>query len=201
MTRTFRSPLAAVAALLLAGCSGGTPDGMAVVDLDMVARAFGHDDAMQNQVNAATQQLSAQLSSIALELQNQLQQELDELGDDPDEEARADFEQRRAVAQQRLQATQLLAQQRADEFRARVINQFRRDIRGVASEVAKERGASVVLTSTTALLWRDDAVDITDEVIAELRSRDFEPSPVVVDGEGESTAGNAQGTGDGTGEQ
>lgn len=167
-------------ALALAGCDNFGRANVAVVDLDMVAKAFSHDDTIQAQVTAANQQLSQQLSSVALDLQNQLQVQLDELGESPSDEEQSQFQQLRSVAQQRLQQTQLLAQQRSQEFRTLVINQFRQDIRGVAAEVAKANGASVILTTTPNLLWIDAAVDITDEVIAALRENGFQPSQIQV---------------------
>lgn len=173
--------LSTIALVALAGCDGlGRGGAVAVVDIDMVAKAFSHDDTIQAQVNAANQQLSQQLSSVALDLQNQLQVQLDELGDEPSDADQAEFDQLRTVAQQRLQQTQLLAQQRAQEFRNLVINQFRQDISSIASEVAKANGASVIFTTTPSLLWIDTRVDITDEVIARLRETGFKPSQVRV---------------------
>ena len=165
----------ALFAFVIAGCDqldGGRSD-VAVIDLDAVARALGRDEVIAQQINRANQQLSSQLGEVAKDLQQQLQEEREKyevVGD----EAEAELEQKTAVANQRLQQTQRLAQQRASEFRTAVINEFRNELQPYASEIARERGASAVITVATPMLWFDAEVDITDEVIAAMRKAGLE---------------------------
>lgn len=164
----------ALAALLLAGCDqlGGKPS-VAVIDLDAVARALNRDDVIVQQINSANQQLGAQLGQVATNLQQQLQEEVEKyevMGD----EAQAELQQKTAVANQQLQQTQRLAQVRAAQFRQAVIQQFRNEVQPYASAVAKKNGAAVIITVATPMLWWEPAVDITDEVIADMRAAGLE---------------------------
>ncbi|MDZ7827283.1 MAG: OmpH family outer membrane protein [Gammaproteobacteria bacterium] len=173
--KSVRLVAIALLALVVAGCDqlDAGRSGVAVIDLDAVARALGRDDVIAQQINQANQQLTSQLGQVAKDLQQQLEEERDKyevVGD----EAQAELEQKTAVANQRLQQTQRLAQQRSAEFRTAVINAFRNEVQPYASEIARERGAVAVVTVATPMLWFDAEVDITDEVIAAMRKAGLE---------------------------
>ena len=161
----------------LAGCEpqGSGRAAVAIIDLDAVARALGRDDVIAQQINQANQQLAGQLGQVATNLQQQVQSRRDEyevIGD----EAEQELQERTAAANQRLQQTQQLAQQRSAQFRQAVINAFRNEVSPYAQEIAAERGAVAVVTVATPMLWFDPEVDITDEVIAEMRRAGLERS-------------------------
>ena len=159
---------------LLAACempTAGTP--VAIIDLDAVARALGRDDVIAQQINLANQQLAGQLGQVATNLQQQVQAERDKyevIGD----EAERELQQLTAVANQRLQQTQQLAQQRSAQFRQQVIASFRAEVTPYAQQIADARGASAIITVATPMLWFDPDADITDEVIAEMRRAGLE---------------------------
>lgn len=171
-----RAMLLALVALSVAACDqvgvgGGTP--VVIIDLDAVARALGRDDVIVQRINQANQQLTSQLGQVATNLQQQVNAErekYDVVGD----EAEAELQQLTAVANQRLQQTQRLAQQRSAEFRQAVINSFRNEVQPYASEIAQQRGATAVVTVATPMLWFDSEADITDEVIAAMRRAGLE---------------------------
>lgn len=161
--------LFAVLVVTAAGCEEfDRRSSVAVIDLDQVARALGRDDVIAQQINQATQQLSAQLTEVARTLQQELEEErgrYEVIGD----EAEKELEEKTAAANLRLQQTQALAQQRAAEFRQSVINNFRAEVQPYASEAAKSRGAKAVITVATPMIWFDSRVDITEDVIAKMR--------------------------------
>ena len=158
-----------VCAAMVAGCQPqGGAAGVAIIDLDAIARALGRDDVIAQQINVANQQLAGQLGQVATNLQQQVQARRDEyevIGD----EAEQELQELTAVANQRLQQTQQLAQQRSAQFRQAVINSFRNEVTPYASEIASARGAVAVVTVATPMLWFDAKADITDEVIAAMR--------------------------------
>lgn len=158
-----------VCAAMVAGCQPqGGAAGVAIIDLDAIARALGRDDVIAQQINVANQQLAGQLGQVATNLQQQVQARRDEyevIGD----EAEQELQELTAVANQRLQQTQQLAQQRSAQFRQAVINSFRSEVTPYASEIASARGAVAVVTVATPMLWFDAKADITDEVIAAMR--------------------------------
>lgn len=159
----------ALAAMLATGCDEfDRGSSVAVIDLDAVARALGRDDVIAQQINEATQQLSAQLTEVARTLQQELEEErgrYEVVGD----EAEQELQEKAAAANLRLQQTQQLAQQRAQEFRQAVINNFRAEVQPYASEAARARGAKAVITVATPMIWYDSSVDITADVIERMR--------------------------------
>lgn len=200
--RRVLSAVAIASLMLLAGCEpqGGDRAALAIIDLDAVARALGRDDVIAQQINQANQQLAGELGQVATNLQQQVQarrEEFEVIGDEAEEE----LQQLTAVANQRLQQTQQLAQQRSAQFRQAVINSFRNEVTPYAQQIASERGAVAVLTVATPMLWFDSDVDITDEVIAEMRRAGLErasqpaPPPAAA-----PAADPAQGAPEGSGE-
>ncbi len=160
----------AVAAVMATGCDEfNRSSSVAVIDLDQLARALGRDDVIAQQINQATQQLSAQLTEVARTLQQELEEERSRY-EVVGEEAEKEMQERTQAANVRLQQTQALAQQRAQEFRQAVINNFRAEVMPYASEVARQRGAKAVITVATPMIWYDSSVDITSDVIAKMRA-------------------------------
>jgi Skp family chaperone for outer membrane proteins len=172
--------LVMVAGSALVGGCGRLTDGVevAVVDLAAVAKATGQDKLMEEQVAAARRELAAQLSQIAGNLGKQLEAEQTRLGGAVAASREKDFQQLTAQARQQLAETQALAQQKEQDFQIGVVAGYRRALQPVVAEIARSKGATVVLVSDATMLWFDSAPDITDEVIAELRSRPpVVPSP------------------------
>lgn len=180
--------LAAVSAAV-SGCGplGGGGD-VAVVDLAAVAKATGQDKVMAEQAEAARRELGTQLTQIAGDLEKQLQAEQARLGGAVAASREKEFQQLTAQARQQLAETQALAQQKAQDFQIGLAAGYRRALQPVVADIAKSRGASVVLVSDASMLWLDSAVDITDEVIAELRAN---PVAVPASAGAEPTAGPA----------
>ncbi len=142
---------------------------VAVLDLQAVAKALGRDDDFKQQLEGAGKQLGEQLTQVSSALQNQLREEQAKLGENPTDEARGKLRQMAAEAQRKFQQSQLQARQKARQFQLQLATQFRKDVQPVATEVARAKGASVVMLSNT-LMWFEPAVDITAEVIGKMRS-------------------------------
>ncbi len=164
--------------LFVGGCERPSHSPVAIVDLDAVARALGRDDVIEQQINAANEKLSSQVLQIAKTLQEQLREQQASIGDHPNEDKQSQLEARTAEANRQLQATQAEARQRAAMFRNAVVARFRAEVQPVAMDIARQIGASIVLTSAVPTVWFDSSIDITDEVIAEMRARGNEPHPV-----------------------
>lgn len=181
----FGRPLSlAVAAAFVAACSGDP--GVAVIDLAATAKATGHDRLMQQQAETARADLASQVTLVAGNLGKQLEEEQARLGG-PAAAARAqEFQQLAARARQQLVETQALAEQKAQAFEAGLAARYRAAILPVATQLARDRGAVALLVSDATLLWADESVDITDEVIAELRARpvDLGDPPPAADARG-----------------
>jgi len=163
--------IVAAGSAVVAGCGPLTGGGdVAVVDLAAVAKATGEDKVMAEQVEAARRELGTQLTQIAGDLEKQLQAEQSRLGGAVAASREKEFQQLTAQARQRLAETQALAQQKAQDFQIGLATGYRRAVQPVVADIARSKGAGVVLVSDPTMLWFDPAVDITAEVIAELRA-------------------------------
>jgi len=182
--------LVAAGSAVLAGCGRLTGGGdVAVVDLAAVAKATGQDTLMAQQVEAARQELAAQLTQIAGNLEKQLQAEQSRLGGAVAASREKEFQQLTAQARQQLAETQALAQQKAQDYQIGLVAGYRRALQPVVADIAGSKGAAVVLVSDATMLWFDPAVDITADVIAELRANPVSvPAPALADPANEAAA-------------
>jgi Skp family chaperone for outer membrane proteins len=189
--------MVATGSVFAAGCGSLSGDGdVAVVDLAAVAKATGQDKVMAEQLEAARRELAAQLAQIAGGLEKQLQAEQSRLGGAVAASREKEFQELTAQARQQLTETQALAQQKAQDFQIGLAASYRRAVEPVVAEIARSRGAAVVLVADGTMMWFDAAADITDEVIAELRSRPV-TAPAVVDPATAPPAPEKSGSGDG----
>jgi Skp family chaperone for outer membrane proteins len=157
--------------LCLAGCGGGSGR-VAVIDLAAVAKATGHDRVLDQQLGAARLDLEAQLGQIAGDLEAQLRAEQTRRGGAESAAREREFQTLAAQARQRLLETQALAQRKADQYQLKLVAGYRDLVEPVAREVARSLDAELIVVAGADVLWFDPAIDITDEVIAELRARE-----------------------------
>lgn len=162
--------LAGVGAALTAGCVA-PPASVAVIDLDAVARALGRDDVINAQVTEVNRSLRAQLLERSEEMRAQLQTQRDALGDEAGEDALEDFQQALRSANDQFDRIQRSAVARSRQVRDALVVGFRQEVAQVARDVARGRGVRAVLSSDASLLWYEPSLDLTDEVIAEMRAR------------------------------
>ncbi len=173
-------------ASLLAGCGGqggaDSPEssakgkaamgGVAVIDLDEVAKRLGRDAEMAGSITTRESDLNEQLGALQTSLRRDYDAEEQRLADAPIDEQTTKLQQLQNDHQTRLATAQRQAQQDFAVYKARVVNGFRDEMKPVARRIAAEKGLGVVVTKNeTVLFTYDDAVDITDEVAAELLSR------------------------------
>ena len=162
--------LALGTALLLGGCNQSKGGGVLVVDLDAVAKAIGADKAIDSKVTAHNQELAQQLDKIREELKKTLAEDQTKLGTTPTNEQKQAFQQKFQAAQQAFGERNQQAQQESNQFRLKQAQEFRDQVKPVAEELAKKKGATVVSTPVT-LLWTDPGSDITQDVIKVLNER------------------------------
>lgn len=152
--------------LFCAGFSHAEGGGVAVLDIDEVARQLG----VEEQVRATLASLQKRLNEDLQKTQAQLQSEMNGVqkaaGENPTEKQ---INQIRATGQQlnsefarlKAQAEQTLAQERV-----RLINEFRIKLEPIARDAAAERGLDVVLMKVTPPVFAfAPEVDITDATV------------------------------------
>ncbi|MCA8990983.1 MAG: OmpH family outer membrane protein [Planctomycetaceae bacterium] len=157
--------------------------GVAVVDLEEVARVLGRD----KEIAASLQQRKVQLSEQLITAQQQVNKELAQLranlGPNPTQQAANELQQKAAQYQQQLVGMQNQATSQLSEHGLEVMREFRESARPVAVDVAHERGFATVLTRNDGVLFAfDETCDITQEVIARMKAQAPQTTPAAPSG-------------------
>jgi len=176
----YRSILLCLTLLtLLAGCSDSVDKSRSntvVLDLTVIAKATGQDEIIKKEIEKASANLNNQLAEVSGSLEEQLKTKKEKIGKKPNKEEQQQFQQLALQANQKLRQTQSLAQVKIKEFEKKLVASWHQKIKPIAQEIAQKKGASVVLVSTPSVIWFDATVDITDEVIAKIRSQSSDVS-------------------------
>lgn len=155
---------------------------VAVVDLNEVARRLGRDQYMAAALKQSQQSLNEQLGVVQAAYVKEIEKKKEELGI-VGEDVELNDEAVKTLLGMRQQANVNLNQARQQaisslgQVRTKLIADFRSEVRPVASQVAKDKGLSVVLTKNDSVLFtHDDAIDITDEVAKQLKASGSSPA-------------------------
>lgn len=160
---------AIMAIILVNSCSDAFSPGRSefvVVDVVSVARAMGRDEVIVQKLQEANALLNNQLTEISNNLQQHLREEQSKL-DKSEKEKRTNLN---VQTQLKLRQTQLLAKQKAEQFRSKLLLEFRQEVLGAAKKIAQDRGASSIQIVNNDLLWHSPSIDITADVIKVLRA-------------------------------
>ncbi len=145
--------------------------GVAVVDVDAVAREIGADKEVLGALKQAQDNLNTKLKEAQATMQKQFDEAVAKAGGD-----KATPQQKQQLAQfnQQLQSQfsqyKGQAQVALNREQAKRVIAFRDQIRPVAMEVAKAKGLSVVLQKSDQILGFQESVDITKAVAAKLKA-------------------------------
>jgi Skp family chaperone for outer membrane proteins len=153
--------------------------GVAIVDMDEVAKQLGTDVVLVKQIKEGEASLNQQLQTIQASLRDRYQERVRTLntnssGTVSNPDAAAQKQQLAGLERElnlQLNESRTSAQKELKVYRQRLIQSFRDEIVPVAQEVAAERGLGVVITKNdTILLAFDDTHDITAALIVRLRA-------------------------------
>ena len=160
------------------GSRGPASGGVAIVDLDEVAKRLGRDIVMSKAIENGQASLNQQLQKLQVSLNEQYEAKKFALNAQPPQDRQAEDAQVAELGKLERQFSLQLAQARRsaqseiNSYGRRLIQQFRAEVKPIAQEVAAGRGLSVVVTKNeSVLLSFDPADDITDEVVEALRQR------------------------------
>ena len=151
--------------------------GVAIVDLDEVARRLGRDVLMMQSIQEKQAEVNAEVIAFQHRLREQYETRQQELAAQP---ARS-LEEEQAWQQELDGLQQELSQQLAEMqqaarnevalFRQRLVGIYREEARPICRDIAAARGLSIVMTKDEShMLVYNDAVDITDDVTQRLAS-------------------------------
>ena len=169
--------------ITLTGCDHSplsrTKGGVALIDLDDIAKRLGRDVAIVQELKDAGGPLGDQLTAAQKEYQTQFDRSKDSIGTKPSD---ADSQKLAELARNlnsQLQQKQQQAQQELNTKRASLVTRFREEIKPIALKIASSKGlGAVLLKSDGVVLAAEQGLDITDEVVAEMiRTGSSTPSP------------------------
>ena len=179
-------PISAFLILLsitLVGCDhapfSAPKGGVALVDLDDVAKRLGRDVLIVQELKDASVPLKDQLTAAQKELQTQFDRTKDAIGSKPTDSESQKLADLGSNLNLQLQQKQQQAQQDLNTKRAALVTRFREELKPVALKIASSKGLGVVLVkSEMVVLGNQPGLDITDEVVAELiRTGSAVPTP------------------------
>jgi len=156
----------------LAGCDNfQSASNTVILDLDAIAKATGQADIITQQIEQANNELNSQLSNISNQLNEQLASEQKKLGKKPSKEDKLKLQQLSVQANQKMQQAKNIAAQKSQQYKVALVQQLRKKIQPIAESIAREKGASIVSAVNNSTIWFNPKVDITDEIIAEMRAQ------------------------------
>lgn len=180
MNRLFAFTALVSTYVLSAGCNqmtlpttaGSKPTvGIAVIDLDEVAKQLGSDQQIVTAIKKREEVLNGKLSEIAKAYTDEFKKQKAVLDAQPAEENAVQLASYQKQVNQNFSTAKAQAQQNLSQHRQQLIEQFRDAVRPAARKVAQQRGLSVIVTKQEPLLYDfTDEADITNEVIEVLRA-------------------------------
>lgn len=159
--------------------------GVAILDLDQIAKRFGCDKQMHTSLQQREASLNQQLASIKASYEKQIAEKRQEFGNTPNAEQAKLLAgiQRQAVAS--LNKVRQQAKNNLNQHGSLLINGFRKEIKPIAREVARKKGLSVIVTKNDSVIFDyATTVDITADVIEKLLALQPKQAPT---GEQESS--------------
>ncbi|MCC6581190.1 MAG: OmpH family outer membrane protein [Phycisphaeraceae bacterium] len=159
------------------GPSAGGSGGVAVVDLEQIANAIGRDAYIQQQLQAVQGQVEARLTALREQLQNDLTSRQKQLGEHPTPKQQQELTQAAQQAEQHYRQEVMSAQQFAQRTQATLISRLREEVRPLAEQVARARGMSIVMLRNELILSVDPGMDITLDVIQQMRAAGLDKQP------------------------
>ena len=161
-----------LAAVCLTGCGWmeGSSGGVAVVDLDAVAKQIGATDEISQALKSRESNLNGQLQSLKANYVQQLEAKKIEFGQEPNEEQNTQLVAMGRQINLNLVKAQRTAQGNLNVHRAQLVAKFREQVIPIAEEIAQARGLTIVVPKNDSLILSvDDSVNITDEVAQQLK--------------------------------
>lgn len=150
----------------------GQSGGVAVIDLDEVARQLGKDAEIVNSYQAQASALQNQLNAAEQRAVQELKKIREGLGEVPSEDESRKLLTAQRNAQVNLNKMRNQASALLSKHRQQIVSDFRESTKPVVAEVARGKGLATVMTRNDSVVFSfDQTVDITNEVVARLRAQ------------------------------
>lgn len=151
-----------LAAFVVVGSAMAQSGGVAVLDIDQVARDLGVEENVRVELLTMQNNLNAELQKTQASLQNQMVGVEKAAGENPSEEQRRQIVATNQQLNSEFNRLKSQAQQSLAQERVRLINEFRIQLEPIALEAARAKGLDVVLMKVTPPVFTySNEVDIT----------------------------------------
>lgn len=177
--KSFSILLTALA--ILAGSSMANAQGkggVAVVDIDAVAKELGISDAVVAKLQAASANLNQQLDNAKGQLQGRMNQAEAQVGQQANPQARQQLVNFNRQLNQQYDQNVAQARQAITNVRIQEIRAFQEKLKPVALAAAKAKGFDIVMMKVSPPVFAfSEEADITEEVIAAAKKAGIKPEP------------------------
>ncbi len=165
----------------VAGCGYQAPEsqsdayarGVAVVDLDAVAKRIGRDVEIAKSLEHKQTSLNERLAAIQESVRTQYKEKKEKAGETPSDEQQKELrtlEQDLSLSVKRQMGE---AQKDLALYRQQLVNRFREQVRPVARDIAENKGFDIVVLKDESLLFVvKQSAEITDAVIERMLTAD-----------------------------
>ena len=153
--------------------------GVAILDLDEVAKRFGCDKQMSTSIQQREVSLNQQLAAIKSSYEKQIAEKQQEFGATPTEEQEKLLTDIRRKAVASLNKVRQQAKSNLSQHGSLLIQGFRKEVKPIARQIAREKGLSIIVTRNDSVIFDyDTTVDITEGVIEKLLALQSKQTPV-----------------------
>lgn len=158
--------------------TSATKGGIAVIDLDVVAKSIGRTQEINESWQVRKNALDQMLQRLQASFNEQLTSKQQEFGEEPTEEQQRQLANMQRDAANKLVQASRKAQADLEQFRQQMVANFRAEVRPYAQQVASDKGLGVVIPKNEGfLLSIDPGVDITADVISAYAVKKPAPTP------------------------
>jgi len=177
--------------------------GVAIVDIDAVAKELGIADAVVRDLQVAQTDLNTQLSNAKSQLQAKMNQAEAQAGQQPTPQRRQELVNFNRQLNQEYDRYQANARQILTNTRVTRIREFQEKLKPIAQAEAKKKGLHIVLMKVSPPVFTfSEEVDITEAVTAAAKAAGIKADPPSTDTKGtekgatsEKGKGNEKGKG------
>lgn len=175
--------LLVISSLLFIGSANAQKGGVAILDIDAVARELGVEANVKATLQKMQDNLNTELNKTKANFESQLKNVQTQAGATPNDETKVQMVRAKQQLNGEFERLRQQAQRTLAQERVTRINQFREKLKPLAMEAAKAKGLSVVIMKITPPVFGyTDDVDITKDTIARavkagLKEKVIAPAP------------------------
>ena len=162
--------------MILASC---TQVKIAYVDIEEIMKEYEGSKKAEEEMKAQSEEMSRQLDQLAMPFQQKVQ-EYQQNQENLSASAKQEKERELMQEQQMIQQQQQMAQQQVQAEGQKKMEKINSDIESYLSIYAKSKGFTYILGSsnqTKSILYGEESLDITDEVISSLNENYISEEP------------------------